>query len=270
MNISTLSVEDVLRIHEVLVADFAASNDPISPSGVRSLALLQSAVGRQYTGIGGTLKYGDPVGNAATLLYGICNDHPFYNGNKRTALVAMLVHLDRNKLTLFNTSQRELYEFMLRVASHTIAGQLDKRAKNPKTYDADEEVERTAKWLKDRSDRVRKGERNITYRHLRRILETFGFHLENPKNNSIEVLKTVEVEKGVIRRRKVHIKKHIGSIGWPGENHDVPIGTLKRVRRMCGLCEENGIDSEAFYNDADIVDSFVNKYRSVLRRLARV
>ena len=104
MDLRTLSAEDVLQIHEILVADFQESGDPISPPGVRSVSLLQSAVGRQTTGIGSVLKYPDPIFNAATLLYGLCNDHPFHNGNKRTALVAALVHLDRNKFTLYDTS----------------------------------------------------------------------------------------------------------------------------------------------------------------------
>ena len=29
--------------------------------------------------------------------FGICCDHPFHNGNTRTALVTMLVHLDNNQ-----------------------------------------------------------------------------------------------------------------------------------------------------------------------------
>jgi prophage maintenance system killer protein len=104
--LATLTAEDVLTIHEYLINDFAATSDPISPPGVRSVALLESAVGRQHTGTGSTLKYPDPIDNAATLLYGVCLDHPFHNGNKRTALVAMLVHLDKNHLCLFNTSQK--------------------------------------------------------------------------------------------------------------------------------------------------------------------
>ena len=63
----TLSVSDVLSIHEALVADFVHSNDPIGPMGVRSMALLESAVHRQHTGLSETLKYGEPLGNAATL-----------------------------------------------------------------------------------------------------------------------------------------------------------------------------------------------------------
>lgn len=60
--------------------------------------LLESAVARQFVGFGGELKYPSPIYNAATLTYGITSNHPFHNGNKRAALVAMLCHLDKNSL----------------------------------------------------------------------------------------------------------------------------------------------------------------------------
>ncbi|HEX6456274.1 MAG TPA: Fic family protein [Solirubrobacterales bacterium] len=106
---NTLSVDDVMFIHDRLCADFARSEDPINPPGVRSMSLLESAVSRQHSGYGDLMKYHDAVLNAATLLYGICNDHPFHNGNKRTALVAALAHFDRNHLMLgFTQAERSL------------------------------------------------------------------------------------------------------------------------------------------------------------------
>jgi prophage maintenance system killer protein len=92
MELRTISTEEIIQIHESLVQDFACSDNPLEPPGIRSLPLLQSAVSRQFTSIGGICKYPEALGNAATLAYGLCNDHPFHNGNKRTALVSMLVH----------------------------------------------------------------------------------------------------------------------------------------------------------------------------------
>jgi hypothetical protein len=43
------------------------------------MSLLGSAVSRQESGYGSLLKYHDPILNAATLLYGLCNDHQFHN-----------------------------------------------------------------------------------------------------------------------------------------------------------------------------------------------
>jgi hypothetical protein len=44
-------------------------------------------------------------------------------------------------------------------------------------------------WLRSRADRVLRGEKIITYRDLKRILESFDYSLENPKNNSIDVVR---------------------------------------------------------------------------------
>lgn len=268
MELQTIEAEDVLAIHEILVSDFAASNDPISPAGVRSVDLLQSAVSRQHTSFGGKLKYPAPIPNAATLLYGLCNDHPFHNGNKRTALVSMLVHLERNKLTVFNTSQDEMFEFMLKVASHGLI-MPDRRARRPRRQPtADQEVDKISDWLIGRCARVRRGEHQISYRELRRILERFGFLLVKPKHNSIEIVK--EVQQRTLFGRLLTKQKHIATIGWPGEHRDMSISEIKKVRTICHLREEDGVDSDAFYDNTAVIDSFVNRYRTLLRRLAKV
>ncbi len=77
-----------------------------------------------------TLKYPDPILNAATLLYGICNDHPFHNGNKRTALVSALAHLDKNNLILRATKQTELFNLMIAVADHALLHSVVKIGRN--------------------------------------------------------------------------------------------------------------------------------------------
>lgn len=66
-NIETLTKQEVIEIHERLVIDAQASDDPISPSGIRSEALLESAISRQTAGFNGKLKYDTPLSNAASL-----------------------------------------------------------------------------------------------------------------------------------------------------------------------------------------------------------
>lgn len=269
MDTRILSVEEVLKIHEVLVHDFEDSPNPIMPPGVRSAALLESAVGRQCTGIGAVLKYPDPISNAATLAYGLCCDHAFYNGNKRTALVSMLVHLDRNQLTLFDTNQGDLFELMVGIADHSFAAKHDKRIKAKTKLTMDDEVYGITRWLRERADRIRRGEKVITYRELRSILRSFGYHLENPKDNSIDIVRHETVRKGFLSRRDVQVSKRIGNIPWPGDNREVGIRELKKIREICRLREADGTDSTSFYSYAAVVDSFVNRYRAVLRRLAK-
>ena len=126
----TLSEEEVLRIHYALVEEFVKSNNPIDPPGIKSPTLFGSAIFRQHSGLGDLLKYPDLIHSAATLAFGLCCDHPFHNGNKRTALVALLVHLDKNRLSLAGVPDDELFKLMLSIAQHDIAS-VRSKAKGP-------------------------------------------------------------------------------------------------------------------------------------------
>jgi death on curing protein len=82
----------VLAIHaEVLAAHGGAA-------GLRSRALLESAIAAPQASFGGTPLLGDPVEIAAAYLFYLCSNHPFVDGNKRTALAAYLVFLQANGL----------------------------------------------------------------------------------------------------------------------------------------------------------------------------
>jgi hypothetical protein len=50
LELCTVTADEILAIYDVLVRDFAEDSDPISPAGVASHDLLNSAVGRQHTG----------------------------------------------------------------------------------------------------------------------------------------------------------------------------------------------------------------------------
>ncbi len=263
-----LSVDDVMFIHEGLCADFAQTNDPIDPPGVRSADLLASAVARQHSGFGDELKYHEPVLNAATLLYGICNDHPFHNGNKRTALVAMLAHLDRNRLVLSSVKQRELFRLMIAVADHGIVSRRVKIGRQmqsvPVRGTPDEEVSAITEWLRPRVSAVTRGEAQITYRELRQILNGFGFLVGAPRNHKVPII--VTETRGLVIRRQ--LEKTVMSIDWPGDGRTVAVGTIKHLRRTLKLCEEDGVPKDAFYGQGIRIDAFINEYRLVLRKLA--
>jgi len=87
-----LTVEIVREIHAEAIAQFGGS------SGVRDLALLESAVAAPQATFGGQSPYSDLVEIAAAYLFYLCRNHPFLDGNKRTALGACLVFLRLNGL----------------------------------------------------------------------------------------------------------------------------------------------------------------------------
>lgn len=270
--IQFLSVEDVLGIYQLIVRDFADSDDPIAPAGVRDQGLLESAVYRQLTGFEGHLKYDHPLLSAASLVFGVCCDHPFYNGNKRAALVTMLVHLDRNQYAIPGVTQSDLYDAMLAIADHRMGVRDDGRSKKGTTVrrSADEEVQAIYKWVRRHAEKIAKGERVISYRQLRQALVRFDIEVEIIGANHAELVRYEERQVGLFRKRKERARIKLGKIGYRNEGTDIPRSEVKTIREMCGLTEENGVDSESFYTTGVIVDAFVCRYRRVLSRLAKV
>jgi death-on-curing protein len=87
-----LSVETVAAIHDkVLEADGGLP-------GLRDAALLESAVAAPQASFGGEPLLKDGIEIAAAYLFYLCRNHPFMDGNKRTALAAGLVFLESNGL----------------------------------------------------------------------------------------------------------------------------------------------------------------------------
>ena len=85
-----LTVEIVREIHAEAIAAFGGSH------GLRDQALLESAVAAPQASFGGRSPYQDLAEVAAAYLFYLCRNHPFLDGNKRTALGACLVFLRLN------------------------------------------------------------------------------------------------------------------------------------------------------------------------------
>jgi death-on-curing protein len=85
-----LTAEAVKAIHEEVLAAHGGS------AGLRDAALLESAVAAPQATYGGEPLLKDAVEVAAAYLFYLCSNHPFVDGNKRTALAACLVFLESN------------------------------------------------------------------------------------------------------------------------------------------------------------------------------
>jgi len=263
--LQTLSFEEVAGIHELLVEDFLSSKDPIEPRGMRENgALLESAVSRQHVGYGNEVKYGNPIDNAATLCYGVCCNHGFHNGNKRTALVALLCHLDKNNLTFReDIGQDDLYRLMVKIAGHKFA------PKRGASDTSDIEVAEIARWIHRRTRKLKRGEKVVTFRELEKILREHDIYLENPKGNYRDVIQ-YEWKRTSIFAKKERIGRRVAHIPYPREGMEVGKKVLKRVREACNLTEADGYDSEMFYGAETSVCKFIVQYKKTLNRLAKI
>jgi death-on-curing protein len=85
-----LTVEIVREIHSEAIARYGGAE------GVRESSLLESAVAAPQASVGGKSPYAGLAGVAAAYLFYLCKNHPFVDGNKRTALGACIVFLRLN------------------------------------------------------------------------------------------------------------------------------------------------------------------------------
>lgn len=89
-NFRFLTVESVEAIHEEVLSAHGGM------AGLRDRALLEAAVAAPQATFGGNALIKDVIDIAAAYLFYLCRNHPFNDGNKRTALATCLVFLEAN------------------------------------------------------------------------------------------------------------------------------------------------------------------------------
>jgi death on curing protein len=107
-----LTTAEVIALHEMQLRRFGG------PAGIRDPGTLESALGRpvnkwQYEGA-------DLAEMAAAYAYGIARNHPFVDGNKRAAFVAMMLFLRKNGVR-FAPSQAESTVIILALAAGQVS-----------------------------------------------------------------------------------------------------------------------------------------------------
>ncbi len=111
-NFVWLSLAAVLAIHDEQIAEHGGL------SGVRDMGLVESALSRPQL----KSQYGEeglaPL--AAAYAYGLARNHPFLDGNKRTAYVAMETFLALNGAVFLATDEDATITF-LRLAAGEVS-----------------------------------------------------------------------------------------------------------------------------------------------------
>ena len=106
MEIEYLTEEFVFYIHMVAIDETFCEYD----GHVKDVALFKSAVLLPQQTFGGEDLYPKIIDKASCYLRSLAMDHPFYDGNKRTALLSTIIFLEMNgyKITCNNDT---LYNF---------------------------------------------------------------------------------------------------------------------------------------------------------------
>ena len=122
-----LTVEEVLYIHFQMIERFGGLH------GVRDIGGLESAVARPQTTVFGDDAYPDLIEKASAMFHSLILNHPFHDGNKRTAFAAVGLFLQLNGISIIG-AHREIEDFVVRTAEkrlslETIVDWLSKHSK---------------------------------------------------------------------------------------------------------------------------------------------
>jgi death-on-curing protein len=109
-----LSVSEVIEIHNREIASAGGL------AGLRDIKLLESAVGAPQSAVHYTLLM-DVYEMAATYANSIALNHPFIDGNKRTALASSLTFLFMNGFEVNESYEEELADKILALITRKIS-----------------------------------------------------------------------------------------------------------------------------------------------------
>lgn len=93
-------------------------------TGIRDEELLESALAQPEASFGGEYVHTDLFHMAAAYGFHLCQNHPFYDGNKRTVLIAMYTFLYVNGYQIV-ADKKSLFAIMMDLAKGSVSiGQL--------------------------------------------------------------------------------------------------------------------------------------------------
>lgn len=105
-----LTLEQLLQIHALVVDTTGGS------MGLRDIGRLESAIATQTQNVFGEELYPSVIEKAAAIIRSIVADHPFVDGNKRTAMLAGLTLLKTNGVS-FVARVGEVESFAVKIAT---------------------------------------------------------------------------------------------------------------------------------------------------------
>ena len=109
-----LSFAEILELHQSVLARWGGAG------GIRDLGALESALAQPRQSFAGQDLYPDITSKAAALCFSLVLNHPFIDGNKRTAFVVGGIFLEQNGKIL-TAPEKEATEFMLAFADSKIS-----------------------------------------------------------------------------------------------------------------------------------------------------
>ena len=108
-----LTIDEIFAIHDRAIREYGGSPE------LMNLGHLEATLAAPRQTMFGEELYPNVLSKAAILFYLLIKNHPFLDGNKRTAFLALMPFLNLNDYTLSATND-ELYQFTIDVASSVL------------------------------------------------------------------------------------------------------------------------------------------------------
>lgn len=110
-----LTVEQVILLHDSILAEFGGL------PGVRDIGLLDSALNTPQVTLFGDEMYKTLSEKGAVYVYHLVKNHPFNDGNKRTAYASLALFYEINGLVIKEMERNKIEEYCLRVAEGALS-----------------------------------------------------------------------------------------------------------------------------------------------------
>lgn len=110
-----ITVQEVEYIAHTLAKELLTFNEPIPDFSTRFPHRLESCLASPFLTFGEKSLYPSLISKASILFYLMIKNHPFQNGNKRTAMTTLFVFLSMNNKWL-KVDTHELYKFTIWIA----------------------------------------------------------------------------------------------------------------------------------------------------------
>lgn len=257
---TTVGIRDVLRAHFLLAEYFALAGEGLGGVGPKNLNLLHSALYRQVAEFKGKPKWSDRIDVCASLMYGLIQNHPFHDANKRTAFLTALVHLQKIGRTPTVDGQ-EFEDFTVLVADHKLESHpyFDRTS----GVKEDRDVATISRFLRRNSREIDLRHNRITYKQLKTLLAPHGLTLAHPQHNRIDLMR-FRAETG----EALAVHKRLARIGFHSWGMQVSPKDISIVRSAAHMELTDGYDSQSFFHGLETPLQLIQKYREPLQRLA--
>ncbi|MCA9371327.1 type II toxin-antitoxin system death-on-curing family toxin [Candidatus Woesebacteria bacterium] len=109
-----LTIEEVIVIHDKMIEIGGGT------SGLRDIEMLQAAIERPKATFAGAFLYKNTLEMGSALLQSLVKNHPFIDGNKRTAFFSTLRFFEKNNIRL-NLKNKEIVYLMIKTDTDSLS-----------------------------------------------------------------------------------------------------------------------------------------------------